>query len=461
MDLINRPVGWGRLRSRLAGAVVRPGDVGWEAAKRPQMARFAHVQPMAVVYARHASDVATTLEFIRQQGLPFAVRSGRHDFAGHSTSAGVVLDVSMIDHVRVAGGRAMVGAGARLGDAYRRLDESGRTLPGGCGATVGIAGLTLGGGLGVLGRRHGLLCDQLRAATLVLADGSTVTCDDDRDSDLFWALRGAGHGHFGVVTELAYDTIPSPPCVVFAVQWDGAQVVDVVNSWQRWAPGQAERLAASLLLNAPAEPGEPVRATLLGAAHDTDADAARELLRGFATDVGSAPTRSQLWEAPWLEAKEFLADIAPGDDAGPVYSKSEFHRAPLPPDAVDELIAALAERRAAGEARELDFSPWGGAYNAASPTATAFPHRDARFLLKHAATLTATGPAQAELATPGPWCQRSWEIAHRHGTGGVYPNFPDDELADPGTAYFGANLGRLRGIKRAYDPASFFRPVPA
>lgn len=119
------------------------------------MRRFAGVQPMALVCCADASDVAAAVDFMRERGVPFTVRSGGHDFAGHSTLTGAVLDVGAISQISVANGRAAVGAGGRLGNVYRDLAGYGRTLPGGCGPTVGIAGLTLGGGLGVLGRRHG------------------------------------------------------------------------------------------------------------------------------------------------------------------------------------------------------------------------------------------------------------------------------------------------------------------
>jgi FAD/FMN-containing dehydrogenase len=140
------------------------------------------------IHTTRLSDVAAAVQFVRERGLPFTVRSSGQDFAGHSTSTGAALDVGAISQISVANGHTAVGAGARPGNVYRDLAGYGRTLPGGCGPTVGKAGLTIDGGLGVLGRRHGLLCDRLRTATIVLADGSVVQRDDDHDSGLFWAL---------------------------------------------------------------------------------------------------------------------------------------------------------------------------------------------------------------------------------------------------------------------------------
>ena len=131
------------------------------------------------------------------------MRSGGHCFAGRSSTTGLLIDVEPIDHVDLDGQRATIGAGARLGPIYDALAAHGRTIAGGCGPTVGIAGLALGGGLGILGRRYGLTCDQMVGAQVVLADGRVVETDEHNDPDLFWALRGSGGGQFGVVTRLS------------------------------------------------------------------------------------------------------------------------------------------------------------------------------------------------------------------------------------------------------------------
>src|SRR5262245_66395813 len=125
-------------------------------------------------------------------GVPTATRSGGHCFEGRSSTEGIVIDVTAMDTVSVSEGVATVGAGARLGDVYDSLNALDLTVPAGSCPSVGIAGLTLGGGLGILGRKFGLTSDHLVAAQVVLADGRIVACDDDHDRELFWAMRGAG-----------------------------------------------------------------------------------------------------------------------------------------------------------------------------------------------------------------------------------------------------------------------------
>ncbi len=199
------------LEQAVAGEVVRPGAAAYDALRRPALPSLEDVRPEAIVLCAGPEDVAAALAFARAKRLPLAVRSGGHCFAGRSTSEGVVIDVTPMDSVSVEGERATIGAGARLGAVYDALDAHGRTIPAGCGPTVGIAGLTLGGGLGILGRLHGLTSDSLRAAQVVLADGRVV----DADEELLWALRGAGGARFGVVTSLVFATIPAPPTTAF------------------------------------------------------------------------------------------------------------------------------------------------------------------------------------------------------------------------------------------------------
>jgi FAD/FMN-containing dehydrogenase len=195
---------WRVLREEIAGDVVLPGSPAYDAARRPALARFRDVHPRAVVRCATAADVAETIAFARRAGIAIAVRSGGHCFAGLSSGDGIVLDVGPMHAVAVEDGAATIDAGARLGAIYDALDAHGVTIPAGCGPRVGIAGLTLGGGLGILGRRHGLLCDSLLEAEVVLADGRVVDCDAERRADLFWALRGAGAAGFGVVTSLRF-----------------------------------------------------------------------------------------------------------------------------------------------------------------------------------------------------------------------------------------------------------------
>jgi FAD/FMN-containing dehydrogenase len=194
----------------LDGELFRPGSPGYEAIRRPVNPAYHEMRPRLVVACRSVSDVVGAFRYATATGDRIVPRGGGHCFAGRSSTDGIVLDMSGLDGICVAAdGGATIGAGARLGRVYAALHTYGRTLPAGCGPTVGITGLTLGGGIGLLGREHGLTCDRLVGAQIVVPNGSVVDCDRDHEPDLFWALRGAGGGQFGVVTSLRFDTVLS------------------------------------------------------------------------------------------------------------------------------------------------------------------------------------------------------------------------------------------------------------
>jgi FAD/FMN-containing dehydrogenase len=391
---------------------VRPGDPSYDELRRPQVARYADIRPSAIARCRTAAEVAAAVASGRKEGGGMAVRAGGHCFGGHSSTTGLLIDLSPMDAVELSDGRVTVGGGARLGRIYDALAPHGVTVAGGCGPTVGIAGLLLGGGLGILGRRHGLTCDQLLEAEVVLADGRAVTCDETRHADLFWALRGAGNGRFGVVTRMTLRTVPAPRTTCFHLTWPRERAAERIADWQRWAPEAPDEVAASLLVTS-------TGVHLFGAGTD---------------DLPDDAAARTVVTLPFREAKTWLAEHGPGE-AGD-YSKSEYFPHELPTEAIEALVAEFTEG-------ELDFSPWGGAYNRVAPDATAFVHRRARFLLKQ------TGDPE--------WLRRSYAITHPYGTGGVYPNFPDAELDDPDRAYFGSNVERVREIQAAYDPEGVFR----
>jgi FAD/FMN-containing dehydrogenase len=219
---------WEPLESAMEGDVALLGTPAYEASRRPFNALFHDVWPMAIVACATPQDVSEVISFARRHGLDVAMRSGGHSFAGHSTTRGIVLDVTPLRSVSVSGGVATVGAGTRLGEVYEALQEHGLAIPAGTCPDVGVAGLTLGGGLGILGRKYGATCDSLVGAEIVLADGRILTCDEHHETDLFWALRGAGAGNFGVVTSLAFRTVPAPEATNVHLAWPFSRAADVI-----------------------------------------------------------------------------------------------------------------------------------------------------------------------------------------------------------------------------------------
>ena len=423
----------------LDGELFSPDSPGYEAIRRPVNLAYREVRPRLVVACRSVSDVVGAMTYATAAGARIAPRGGGHCFAGRSSTDGIVLDMSGLDGICVAADRiATIGAGARLGQVYAALHAYGRTLPAGCGPTVGITGLTLGGGIGLLGRKHGLTCDRLVGAQVVLPNGSVVDCDHDHEPELVWALRGAGGGQFGVATSLRFDTIPEPMTTRIEAHWRDIALGKLVAAWQAWAPDAPDELTANLTLTS--EPGAPVQATLFGAA-TVGEGSTRELLQEFTNQAGVAPTIELRTGVPFYHLKSTFTDLDLRGRA--LRIRSEFFVHAMSDRTLASLLTQLGDPRTRGR-RQLAFTAMGRAYNRVAGDATAFAHRSERFLLEHI----------AEAADP--WVDRSWATAHADGSGRVYPNFPDPALHDWAAAYHAGNYPRLAAVKNAYDPHRFF-----
>ena len=435
-----------RLRETLDGELLMEGDVGYDDARRPAGAPHRDVHPLAVIRCRSVDDVVRSVRAAAEVGAHLAPRGGGHCFIGSSSTDGVVLDMSGLAGIEVAhDGTAAIGAGARLGGVYSALQAHGRTLPAGCGRTVGIAGLTLGGGIGLLGRAHGLTCDSLVSAVVVLPGGRVVQCDETHEPELFWALRGAGGGRFGVIASLVFSTLAEPEAIPIDIELPEADLPALVVAWQVRAPDAPPGLTVDLTVeSSPAG----VTARLFGASLLPASDTF-EHLRTLLATAGCADVRESPLAAParFHRLKQSLAE-RDADDGSAVRIRSEFFATRMSHGLIVDLLDALAHP--SQTSRRLTFTAMGGAYDRTPPEATAFAHRGQRFLLEHVGDVG-----------DDDWIDDSWSIAHAEGSGRVYPNFPDAALADPATAYHAQNAERIAEAEAAYDPHGLFRsPTP-
>ena len=285
---------WAALAADLAGTLVRPGDASYPTAKLLFDPRFDVLRPTGIAYVANPHDVSTCLAFARKFGVPFTTRSGGHGYAGWSGTNGLIIDVSNLKTVTVSGTTATVGAGTRLIDFYHGLAAKGRAVPGGVCPTVGLAGLTLGGGVGVFARAYGLTCDNLESLQLVTADGAVRTAAGDplHHADLFWACQGGGGGNFGVATSFTFRTRPAPEPVLFSGYWPWSQAAQVVGAWQSWAPSAPDELWSKLILLAAV--GGRAPAVQLRGAYLGSAAGAANLLDRLYTMAGAPPSSSSL-----------------------------------------------------------------------------------------------------------------------------------------------------------------------
>ena len=469
------PADWTALARDLAGPLVRPGEASYATAKLLFDPRFDGQHPAGIAYDKNAHDVSTCLAFVRKFGVPFAARSGGHGYAGWSGSSGLIIDVSDLKTVTVAGPTAVVGAGTRLIDFYHALAAKGRAVPGGSCPTVGIAGLTLGGGVGVTARAYGLTCDTLESLQIVTANGAVLTAaaDPNHYSDLFWACQGGGGGNFGVVTSFTFRTAPAPEPVLFSLSWPWSRAARVVAAWQSWAPHAPDALWSNLHLAA--APGSKTPTVSVGGCYlGSDGDAAN-LLNQLYARVGSSPSSHFLsFPQPYLTAMlaeagcsslGYQACHLPWYASGgklsrqPQFAKSDYFTAPLSAAGINTLLAGIvALQRVAGAkggVGGIAFDALGGAVNRVSPGATAFVHRNALYGAQYTTDWT-NGASSTGINNQHTWLRKYWSSMRPYASGQAYQNYIDPDLTNWQQAYYGGNYARLVAVKKKYDPTGLF-----
>ncbi|MDH6115298.1 FAD/FMN-containing dehydrogenase [Kitasatospora sp. MAP12-15] len=467
------PADWAALAKDLSGPVVLPGDSRYAAAGRLYQPQFDTVRPGGIAYAASAQDVVTALAFARRYAVPVALRSGGHSYPGWSSGTGLVLDVSELNAVSASAGSATVGAGSRLIDVYTGLAARGVTIPAGSCPSVGVAGLTLGGGIGVTSRAYGLTCDSLTGAQVVTADGRILRVDAQAEPDLFWALRGGGGGNFGVVTSLDFRTSPAVDCAYGFLSWPWSSAAKVVEAWQQWAPTAPDQLWADLHLLTWPDGRLQVTSTVnyLG----SQAELANQISR-LAVPPGTVSLHSASYLATmqvmggvsgWSQAAAHLPGSLPGHSPQgrltreSYAARSDFYNRAISGSGIAALVAAVqryARTVPQGGSAAVTFDALGGAVNRVAPGDTAFVHRDALFIAQYIANYpdpgAGSGPAVDQSRS---WLQDVWSTMRPYASGEAYQNYLDPQLAGWQQAYYGANLARLRQVKQAYDPQGLFR----
>ncbi|MUN39690.1 FAD-binding oxidoreductase [Actinomadura litoris] len=450
------PADWNALPKDLEGRLVRPSDDDYDEARRLYIPRYDSRRPQGIAYCETPADVSTCLAFAAARRVPVALRCGGHSYAGWSTGPGLVVDVSPMNAVTVGGGRATVGAGTRLIDLYDRLAARGAGVPAGSCPTVGVAGLTLGGGIGSMSRAYGLTCDVLESVGIVTADGRVRTCDAHRDPDLFWACRGGGGGNFGAAVSFTFRTHEVHEVTPFFLSWPWSRAAEVVRGWQGWTRTAPDEVWTSLQLQS--EPDGPTPTVeIAGLAL---ADAERHIGRLTAA-IGADPVSSTARNRPYMDAVRLLGGCSgqsieqchgqgtlPGLRPGGAFPRTDYggrsHVAyrPLP----DTAVAVLLRRMELGNGvadRSVLMDALGGAAGRVRPGDTAFPHRAALFCVQY-------------LAPDPAWLDGTHGAMEPHLGGTAYVNYIDSGLKGWARAYYGPNLERLAKVKAAYDPDRLF-----
>jgi FAD/FMN-containing dehydrogenase len=440
-----------RLDAAVRGAVAVPQRSSYARARRVYQLAGPLPRPLAVVTVRDTDDVEALMRWAAREDVAVVARSGGHSYIRQSGGTGaVVADLSRLRRVRLAGdaGEVEVGGGVQLLDLNRALAARGALVPSGSCPSVGIGGVTLGGGMGLSGRRLGLTCDRLVAATIVTADGRRRRVDARSDEDLFWALRGGG-GSFGIVTSLrfAVHRASRAAWALMSVPWPHAD--EALARWQTLAPGAPRALTSILTLTAGARPRVTVIAQHFGPAAEL-----RRLLdplariEGVSLDVGvdGLLGLARRWagclDGPFAACH--TQGTRPGGElqraafaASSIYLVKRLDRAGR-----RALLARVANHRGSGM---VILDAYGGAINAVDADATAFVHRDALA----SAQVLSYHPAEKGARA---WVSGTRAALARHGARGAYSNYADPRLEGYAREYWGANRARLREVKRRVDP---------
>jgi hypothetical protein len=464
------PTDWARLASSLHGTLVQPSSPSYGVDRLLYNSKFVDLHPRAIAYCANADDVARCVAFAAAHEVPFAARSGGHSYAAYSNSSGLVIDVSRLASVNVdaTANTAYVGAGAQLIDVYNTIGSHDRLLPGGSCPTVGIAGLALGGGIGVFSRRYGMTCDNIRSVTLVTADAQVLTADHTRHADLLWACQGGGGGNFGVVTSFEFDVHPMPEVTLFTLQYPWDAATTMLHAWQEWIASTPDELWSNCQLSSQGSYGYLAQVAGVYCGSPTELASVVSPLRSA---IATSPTYIFNGSNDYLTAMEIEAGcsgltvaachVAPESPHGALsrtaYSaKSSYVDRPMTASQISSLVAAV--ERLSSEVPNLGgglaFDSYGGVINRVAPGATAFVHRD-KLACIQASYSWSTYSTSSEIEAGANWLTWLGSDVFNPATG-AYQNYIDPNLVDWQSAYYGSNLERLSLVKKKYDPDNRF-----
>ena len=443
------------LRAVLEGPVLAPGDRGFDDARRVWNAGIDR-SPAAIARCATAADVAAAVLFARARRLEVAVRGGAHNPAGTAVcDDGLLIDLSPLNAVVVDPGarRDRVGGGALLADLDAATLAHGLAVPARLVSHTGVGGLTLGGGVGRLMRRFGLTVDSLLSAEVVTADGRTLRASADQHPDLFWALRGGG-GNFGVVTEFEFALHELSELVILATFHPLDQARRVIGHGRREMADPAARdelLWTSFLRRASEVPWMPPelvgRPGIMSLVEwSGDAGEGQAVLAKIRDEL--APAASDLSVVPFLVMQTITDDLFG-------HGLRTYIKAGFAADLTDGLIDALIGRAALlrSPVSQVELLALGGAIARVEADATAFPFRNASWLINIPATWRDAADDERETA----WARATYAAVRPYLSEGGYVNFMGDDEDDDTAPAYGRTIERLQRIKAVYDPANVFR----
>lgn len=448
---------WKELNRQLQGTLIRPGDDGYRTWGHPQNLRYNARRPAGVVVCHSARDVRTAVLWAQRTGIGLTARSGGHSYAGYSATTGLLVDLGQLERVEVnrEDGTVTVGAGALNTDVYAGLQPHGVAISAGRCPTVGISGLTLGGGFGFSSRMLGLTADSLVRTGVVTASGERLMCDERAHPDLFWACRGGGGGNFGINTEFTFRTTPVGKVAVYQLNWDWQDTPAAFDAVQALIMRAPNAFSCRIGGGTDGRTRQQTTARRQISALGQYFGSARELRELLEPVLRAArPRRVLIEDRTFWQAKDFFYHSVP---SGRYAVNSHYLDRPLPQRGIEDFMEAVDVWPGSSnpDGAGMALFAWGGAIADTGPRETAFIHRSARFLLAVETTWAAQDKAPLVRANTR-WLRELNRALEPYGNGSAYQNFIDPDLREWRRAYYGANYRRLTEVKRTYDPEDFF-----
>ncbi|MFV3125987.1 FAD-binding oxidoreductase [Niveispirillum sp. KHB5.9] len=456
-DACPPPSAWKDLAAQVSGGVLTPLDPFFGDVCRPNNLRYGTL-PMGIARCLKTEDVQAAIRWVKQQGLPFRVRSGGHNYAGYSATNGLLIDMSLMAGVEVLdkkNGIVRVKGGTINSLVYKELERLGRTITHGRCDAVGAAGFLLGGGIGFNMRRYGVASDLLRSTSLVTADGERHEADDKQDSGLYWACRGGAGGNFGINTDFTLQTFPVDTVSVCQLTWTKDQAGVVYDLLQR-LPAAPDSFGSKINITLPSIQqrcqGVGSNVSILAQLHKTKGTSLKQI---FGPLWERADKRTVHEDIPYWVAQDFLSE-----ETFPYYyqeKSSYMHSARITRAAVDAMFEAAKAMPGTSMPVAFKFFQTGGVINDVKPDATAYVHRGYDWLFSVEMNWWQTSDPQGLIDENLAWQKDFYALANKTCSAiGAYQNFPDPTLDDWAGAYYGANYTRLREVKKQVDPDSFF-----
>ena len=452
------------LRARLSGQLLVPGESAFDATNTPANLRYQKVIPTAIARCADEADVITCVQWCAENGVDPVVRGGGHSYAGYSTTTGLLIDLRNLNSVTVDrdAGTMTVGGGATTEHVFAALNAGPHMLPQGTCSSVGMGGLTLGGGLGYDSRWAGLTCDHLQRTRLITAGGEPLDVTSSQHSALFWALRGGSGGSFGVNTSFTFNLVEAPagPVTTFSVAWRGAD-----------AAGLALRAFQAIVQDAPREFGAtltitPLDPAISGRRRSIDVSLRgqyigvekelRNLLQPL-LEIKTPPVDQSIMEQSYWASQRQLIEPYTGEHA--FTDLSRFAEAPLPEDVLQQIVDFLVDCPYRTDAAHgaITIFGWVGGVLAETPRdATAYVHRNMTALWQTGAVWS-PGAAPNVGEELSAWTQEVDSLIAPHTPSESYQNFPNREITDWQQQYYAENFQRLVEVKQSYDPDNLFR----